>query len=262
MSFLSPPTDSIYKFAAIAGLVIFGYMGYFQFKPNEYDLIESNLSAEWSTIEGDFENLKDELIYSPDSSLDSLQKNNLVEITIDSVSKQKFKEVIYNSDDGIISKYQSLLSTLHTWSGKWNKNKSNRSDSDIMRIVYLLLLYIAEIPCVWGMIRWYQNVQKPIDDEYEQKRLAGELYEVKCQSCYKTINLIEERGTETNGVLSKNFCSNCYTEGVYTEPELTFETATKRLERELKNLGYSRWRRRKTMKKFRYTARWNGQTNW
>jgi hypothetical protein len=44
-----------------------------------------------------------------------------------------------------------------------------------------------------------------------------------CQSCTMPIDNMEDRGTEKDGSKSNLFCKYCYTDGSFTDPEMTLE---------------------------------------
>ena len=44
-----------------------------------------------------------------------------------------------------------------------------------------------------------------------------------CQSCAMPLNSDKERGTETDGSLSDDYCIYCYRDGAFTAPNLTMD---------------------------------------
>ena len=46
-----------------------------------------------------------------------------------------------------------------------------------------------------------------------------------CQSCGMPMSAKEQFGTEADGALSKDYCTYCYRDGGFTEPDLTREGA-------------------------------------
>ncbi|MGL5268689.1 MAG: zinc ribbon domain-containing protein [Spiroplasma sp.] len=42
----------------------------------------------------------------------------------------------------------------------------------------------------------------------------------KCQSCAMSIKKKENKGTETNRILSNKYCKFCYKKGVFIEPDI------------------------------------------
>lgn len=44
-----------------------------------------------------------------------------------------------------------------------------------------------------------------------------------CQSCSMPIDNLFDRGTEANGRYSREYCKFCYQNGVFTEPDMSFD---------------------------------------
>lgn len=263
MNLTSPPTDSIYKFSAIAGLILFGYMGYFFFMPDEHEKREHELQTELTSLTARLQILEDKLLYNADSASDSIQIQVISGLILDSLSNSDLKNIIYKSSTSIQKEYSDLFKDANIWASKWN---SHEYDGEVYynfsRTTFIVLLYLGEIACIFGFAFWYFNIQKPQDEEHEQRRLRGEILQPCCQSCFKEIIFPQERGTESDGEPSKNFCSDCYINGLYTEPELTFKNASKRLSKKMDELNYSERRKRKGLKKFKNLDRWRRLRKW
>lgn len=263
MNLVSPPTDSIYKFSAIAGLILFGYMGYFiLYTPNEYQKKESELQAELSSLKARMEIFRDKLIYGVEPSLDSTQIKVISDFNIDSLSSPRIRNIIFKLPIPIQVEYENIFEETSIWASKWHSNEFQRTDHRINEIIFIALFYLGEIFCVWGILKWYYSIQKPNDKETIQRLLRNELFESCCQSCSKEILFISERGTESNGELSKIFCKDCYIDGSYTEPELTFEIASQRLLHQLNTMNYSQYKKCRASKKLERVSRWSRLKKW
>jgi hypothetical protein len=44
-----------------------------------------------------------------------------------------------------------------------------------------------------------------------------------CQSCSFTIETLKDRGTESDGTYSDDYCRDCFDSGEFTEPEITIK---------------------------------------
>ncbi|HHL45314.1 MAG TPA: hypothetical protein ENJ24_01940 [Gammaproteobacteria bacterium] len=64
-------------------------------------------------------------------------------------------------------------------------------------------------------------------------------------------------GTEADGSISRNYCSNCYRNGRFTQPELTACQMQKRLERKMRELNIPPFVARLFTRKIPKLARWN-----
>ncbi len=237
-------------------------MGYFIFfSPDKYKEKEYKLQIELSSLKAQIQIFKDKLIYG-EPSLEQDKISIISDLNIDNLSSPRIKEIIFKFSIPIQSEYSNIYRNTAIWASKWHSNEFERSSYDIYKNIFILLLYIGEGFCVWGLLLWYHSIQKPNDDELRQKSLRGELFKPCCQSCYKEILFINERGTESDGELSKLFCKDCYVNGSYIEPELTFEIASQRLSNQLDILNYSHCKKRRELKKFKRLSRWLRLTKW
>lgn len=254
----TPPTDSLYKFMAISGIILMIVFGFFIFSALHSDqerCIKYNEEVALLNIQRDI--IKGELEYSirHDPQFDSthlskeevknyilgyVQKNELFK---KKASEIKIKNAEMASKLATIEEYRKLYS-----SEQWS---------------YYFFLYTGEIIAIIGFILWYSKVQKPIDVLEKQKLLKEERWEENCQSCYKTFFFSYERGKEEDGSVNKLFCVECYKDGKYTESELTSKEAKERLRKKLLTLKYGKLRIAIEVRRFKKnTLRWNRQEIW
>lgn len=84
-----------------------------------------------------------------------------------------------------------------------------------------------------------------------------------CQSCAMPLNInnIDNRGTESNGIKSSEYCNRCYLNGKYTDETLTYEKVLKIGLQGIDNSNegkFKKWMMKKTYPMLlRKCKRWN-----
>lgn len=277
MNILTPPTDSFYKFAAIGGLILFLAGAFFIFKEGDHeDELLTKQQGEERILQKEINLLSDELKYnlkykklndSIDNGIGKLLDESNPIVSKDSLYKDSLRKVIlYNLPDSIQNRYKTII--LKSEQLKINRDliTKHKENHDSYFIPYLIALYLGEIACLAGFILWYSNIQKPLDEEQKlkegQRQLQGEYWSENCQSCLKTFLFVQERGKELNGNPSKLFCKECYTEGAFIEPELTFNQAEAKLRTELNRLNYKERKIRKKIIILKKSLRWKRNDLW
>ena len=266
MNLFTPPTDSLYKFISILGmaLVITGFVLYFSSIPKESELAVK-YQGEERILEKKIEMMMDEMIYN--RKYKKLNNNiTTLFVNIDSLEKDPFyKEMLYNFPDSTKNNFsQILLKKAELENNKVLKEDSKSTfevNSHFTRILACLGLFITYV----GLILWYYRIEKPLREKtkLEQNKFLGEdLWQVDCQSCYKIIYSMSERGTESDGKRSRMYCYKCYQNGKFVEPDLEFIQARERLINELKKLKYSRFRIYIYSRRLKRCIRWASKNNW
>ncbi|HXU26973.1 MAG TPA: zinc ribbon domain-containing protein [Bacteroidia bacterium] len=254
----TPPTDSLYKFMAISGIILMIVFGFLIFNPLHSDqerCIKYNEEVALLNIQRDI--LKEELEYSirHDPQFDSthLSKGEIKKYIIEYVYRNEAFKKKANEIKIKNAEMASKLATIEAY-------RKLRTE---VELTYAFLLYSGEIISIIGFILWYTRAQKPIDVIEKQKLLKEELWKENCQSCFKTFFFPYERGNEEDGSISKLFCIDCYKSGKYTEPELIKKDAVERLRKKLSILKYGKIRRAIEVRRFKKnTLRWNRQEVW
>lgn len=273
MSFISPPTDSFYKFLAVGGLVAFLTCGFFIFKGEDshHELLvkqegeEKILQTELNLLTDEFKFNKKykRLTDSINSGIGNLLNK---ETNSKSFNDSIYKEIFYNLPDSIQKKFKLIMLKKEELAVNKEFIMNQKSDHDSYFILYLIGLYLCEIAAVLGFIFWYQKIQKPLDVEIEakeiQKNLQGDYWAERCQSCLRTFFFMNERGTEKDLTLNKFFCKNCYENGSFVEQGLTFEEASLKLKRRLEGLKYNQRKINRSLKKLKLALRWKRLKVW
>lgn len=273
LNFLSPPTDSFYKFIGIGGLALFIICAIFLFSTMYEDdhkliLANGNLQEQEYKLKGTI----DDLEYLPeyqnlenvDISLLRAWSNNQGDSTY--LRDQNFVQSFYALPDSVREKIKTILFSglkyryeYESLSQKINQRKEYQD------FVFICCL-IGEIFAFIGIYFWYDKIQKPLEEDRKsqesQKRFLGTNLSEYCHSCYMTFYFNNERGIEKDGTISRFFCKECYGEGKYTEPDLTFDEAKKRLVIKLHQLNYKPRRIKRKEKAFGNLLRWERLKTW
>lgn len=261
MNFMTPPTDSFYKFCGIVGLVLFAYIGYY-FLSNSADVERSKeLSEETGNLNARIYAFVQEIKYNPQIKSDSLKSiQNLDYKTLD-IGTPEFARFVYTLPKSYQQKYQDIVVKRIELAAKNDSLNASNEDVELPEVVFLVLLGIGECICAWGLYNWYREWKEEKNLE-AQKRLKETLPSFACQSCYKTFIFEDERGTNGDGSVSNYFCKECYSNGQYTEPELTLDEAQARLKSRLEKLTYKPRRIKKALASFKHLSRWERETSW
>ncbi|KJS05462.1 MAG: hypothetical protein VR77_08435 [Flavobacteriales bacterium BRH_c54] len=268
MSIFSAPTDSFYKFLAVGGLIIFiaGCILLYQDHVYEKKLWE-NYWEEEVVLQNEIDIFSSELDYNQKykSLTDSL--NNYYGESIENLQLNDSiaKLIIYNLPDSLQDKFGNLSYKMR----KLELHKSNINEKtswNIGRIMIVIPLFLGEIVGLIGLMLWYVKIQKPLDrkETYEEnkKLLNGEIWFGNCQSCCKTFFYNYEFGIEKDGSINKLFCKDCYANGAFVEPELTYKEARRKLEIKLKERKYWFIQRIVMYRKFKKLYRWDRDRIW
>lgn len=273
LNFLTPPTDSFYKFMGIGGLIVFITCGFFLFfgmYKDDYKLVLAQ--GELTMEEVRLRTIVDDLEYSP--RYKDLKNVNIPKLKAwvgnigdpryshDSVFVQSF----YALPDSVRNKIQALRFSRLKKQFAYNAINQEIEGKKSTWYIVLVCCAIGEFFGGIGIWLWYEKLQKPLNDEKKnleaQKHFTGTDLSTDCHSCYMTFYFNTERGTEKDGSMSRFFCKACYGEGKYLEPDLTFEDAKKRLIAKLQELNYKNRRIKKIEKNFGKLLRWERLRTW
>lgn len=269
MNLFSAPTDSFYKFLAVGGLIIFIAGGVLLFQDNIHkNELSEKYWNEYLMVQNDIDVFITELDYNQKYKplSDSLRNyyGNIIENIQpnDSISKS----ILYNLPDTLQAEFKELSLKKK----KLELSKEFYDDEvswNIRTTMIIIPLYLGEIIGLFGLFFWYDKIQKPIDirqiSEETQRYLQGEVWFENCQSCMKTFFHLDELGREKDGSVNNIYCKECYTDGVFVEPELTLKEALERLKGNLKRLNYSNpIERYYKIKKLKRSIRWGRERLW
>lgn len=269
MQLFTPPTDSFYKFLAISGLIAMVSSSFLLFRQdkNNYNLL-IKLKVEEKILQKEILLFMDEITYNIryKKIIDSIpQIKNVLNPELYSQTDSINKKILFNLPDSIKDKIKTMVLKKENLIRKREFINKYTSNYESYFIIYLICLYGGEITAIIGFLSWYYKIEKPTQKklEYEQnKLLEDDLWQEFCQSCYKTIYLNIERGTEKDGSFNRTYCKKCYQDGKFVEPDLKFEEAKKRLISELKKRKYSFFKIKKYTRELKKCIRWIEVFKW
>ncbi len=269
MNFLTAPTDSLYKFMAIAGLISMagGIILFFGSIDNVDELVIS-YQEEVRILQQEITIMTEEFHYSKNFKLlaDSFgfDLEDFLRRVENSASQKDtiYKEILYNLPDSISNTFKQILLKNEILANKNAQIKHLDSAFNPYYIGYLILLYGGEAFAVIGFGLWYDKIQKPLNITEQNKLLSEDQWQSNCQSCYMTIRLMSERATESDGKFKRSYCNNCYQNGNFVEPNLSFAQAHERLIDEFKKRNYDRLRVYVQSRKLKKCIRWASKRKW
>lgn len=228
MNFPSLNTDSFYKFITLLGLFLIALSCINlanQFKSNRTTQLTSYTDS--LKIITEIKNLGldiDVLSYKIQSNSE-ISKDSLFTIQIEikrirneiEYKRSLLESVIMNKDD---NKYY-LIFTIH---------------------IFVILLILGLYGVLWGFWAWYSKQQKLKDKEQLRDYIKlGEISE-RCNSCAKTMSKESLRPKEKNEDFNFIYCSDCYENGEFIEPNLTLKQMKKKIGKKYKNKILLWWR--------------------
>ncbi len=223
-------TDNFYRFVTVLGLISFCYCSYMisnRFVTNRNIELESvNKRIELQKEVNDLYNKK--LLLSiaikndygvHDIELDSIVAGFKNQETIDSLyliyQSQNFSEFLQ-----VESKIMQLedLVELHN-----TKKEDSDFYSEFVNPILLLGTMLGFAFFVIGFYNWYNKHQRLVDNKLLIEYIKIDKVSRVCQSCGKRIYDSSSRPLEENGKLNFKYCTDCYKEGSFIDPDLTLE---------------------------------------
>lgn len=103
-----------------------------------------------------------------------------------------------------------------------------------------VLLLVGYFLLVIGLYTWIsrETIEKNL---LKRKSLDLPTFSDKCQSCGKRFDSMVHYGTETLSKKNYHFCSECYRNGYFTEPNMTLNGMKIKIKREFIKKKKSRW---------------------
>ncbi len=110
-----------------------------------------------------------------------------------------------------------------------------------MRISFFLII-IGILALFWGFINWYYKQQITRDQEILKEHIKLGYISNYCHSCAAQIKKDAERPKEKTGEINFKYCTDCYQDGKFTEPNLTFEEMKTKVRNHYRIKFLSIWR--------------------
>lgn len=268
----SIPTDSLYKFMSIFGLVLFLYGGFYFYKTSSENLIIAEENLIHKNIKLSKKNYYYGNLISSQNKIINISKilnvglkcnvtDTLIECNYPTVliNGDYYRHMLYTEIDEFESNramYEQLTSEIELVE---LKNEIADLYKPINKLITYIIILSGEIIMLIGFALWYGKVQSPIDLETKNKRtLEGKVYRI-CQSCSKSIYENIDRGSNSDKSLNYLYCKECFSDGKFTDPELDFTVAKERFIVRLNGSKNNRLNKMNLRMNFKNLTRWRKQ---
>jgi hypothetical protein len=255
MNLPSLPTESLYKFISISGVTLIVISLYYPTIDwrNYRDLINS-YNGEAQLIRKEREILGEDL-KRIEKHVTILSKRLKIEpLLVVTDSSYTFSKTIIGSkeEENLTLTVEELLNNYHDNENKIelksvelsNKDKqieAAESDLETSQWIFFFVGGLGALLCLFGFDNWYSKNQRVLDLLQSNELLSKGIWRDRCQSCAKSFHVSTNvRGLEANGNISLKFCSNCYQNGLFIEPDLELHAMKERIKSDLKIKKYSK----------------------
>ncbi len=272
----TPPTDNLYKFISIFGLII-SIASFIYVETKSIEIANETYNANKLKFETQVEKQKIE------SFRNEIEKNIL---DYYSVANIKAKPIINDSiivwtktltgDENLVSQSSNISKQFVEYELKKAEFAKKENEYDTIEKVNELniseqeklfewldiLLPIGILLTFVGFLLWYFKSQK-LQDYILQEQYMALKKTTFCQSCgiklerdAKYITLTEDQKKTTE------YCSACYIDGEFVEPNLTLEQMKTKISKRAKELGYSKLAIYFYLKQINELGRWRTKFTW
>ncbi len=272
----SPPTDNLYKFISIFGLVVsvvaFIYVETKSFE-NTQEIYQLNsekrqLLIEKSKLERKKYALKQRLSdfdKKANSKSPSVMNDTVIvwtkvisgpkDLVDESTSISQLIEELRIAELDYLKKETEIEDKQSVIDLKTSKNEKIFEWIDI-------LLPFGVFLTVIGFLLWYNKSQKYQDIILKEQFIQANRNE-HCQSCGIPLNrdLVYASKTESEKKTSK-YCSHCFKDGQFTEPDLTINKMKIAIEKRCKELGFSKLQTYVWKNDLENLDRWRKKFHW
>jgi hypothetical protein len=270
------PTDNLYKFIALTGvilLVITIFYPEYQRKNLRDEIEVYNGEVRKLTLEKTKSTEKQKEVKKRIAILDEKSNCNCQSIVNDSIIVRTQiiegpKELIELSKeiDKLIEEYTQLNRDFDLKSLEISTKLAliNNKENDLFEINEVtgyfgpFSLLIAFI----GFLLWYEKTQK-FQDKVLKEQAAQYLNIDFCQSCgMRLSNQKNFHKISDETKIHMNYCHTCYTDGEFTEPDLTLKEMKEKVTKRCKELGYNKIITYLLARRIDNLERWRDKFQW
>lgn len=267
------PTDNLYKFIALTGVVLFlistFYPDYQEDKIKE-DIIIFNGEVQKLNLESSNEKRKLKYIKEKVEKLEKEADCDCSSIINDVVIQRTRvldgpKELLElsNQIDELVEEYLEINKDLELKAidisvarekidFKENNLLELRELSDSLNSVSLFLTVI-------GFLLWYNKTQKHQDRTQKEQSESSQNSDL-CQSC--GLNFKNQLNYTSSRKSEQIYCETCFKDGEFTEPELTIEQMRERIKNRCTELKINRLYRFILIERLDNLKRWRKKFTW
>ncbi len=268
------PTDNLYKFLAISGIVLFLVAVFYpEYRRTEirdeitlYNSEINKLSIEKSKAKMKLDEIKNEL--------DELEAN--IEIKKSTVNDSVIsrvrvlsgkKEIVDLSHkiDRLVYEWKDINREIELKSIEINtKSKlidDKNSDVKVFDDAANILGPFSVLVMTLGFILWYEKTQK-LQDKVLAEQAGNFLEEQYCQSCGMKLKHQTNYSNFSDLEKKSNYCNTCYSQTEFTEPDLTFEEMKTKVKKRCKELKFGKIKTSIVVNRLYGLERWKDEFTW
>lgn len=270
------PTDNLYKFIALTGIFLFLFaIIYPEYRHQEISNEMTLIDGEISKLDLEKEKIKDKQkeLKNQIERLDKECNCGTKSIVNDSVI---IRTVILDGSKELLDLSNSIDQLVEQWKDL-NRQLSSKMIDIITREKVLInkqkeindyqkeaetYIPISLIISFIGFIAWYEKTQS-IQDKLLKEQYQEYLSNAYCQSCgiylkhqdfYASLDKEEQRKTK--------YCTTCYKDGIFIEPDLTYEQMKKRVKERCLKLGFNKFQTFIYLLRLKKLFRWQKNFKW
>lgn len=272
MNIPSLPTDNLYKFMALSGLLVLILSAYYPLHLHrEWENQNIDLQKELSISHQQVKVLDDSInqvtsqikAFDPNFGITQGDKVKSFEQAKILVLRGEKK---YNSLKKLILTYEILErkkeKIIITNNAKINKQNLLIESLNEFDPFQLVLIVIGVVLTMTGFFLWYHRSQK-INDEILNAQHSEVCVNNTCQSCgLNMMNDDEYYKLTFEQKKATLYCSNCFLNGNFTEPKLSLKKMEERVNKQHKKSGLTKYQRNRHVKSIKYLKRWKRKFEW
>lgn len=247
------PTDNLYKFIALTGVIIFIitiFYPEYQRTSIRDEIILYNRELQKLNIEKDKSKRKLRGIKMQVETLDKKSNCNCSSIINDTIIvrtrvTEGSKELVElsNQIDKLIEDYISTNIELDIKGveivAKLDLINSKNEDLTTLTEATYFFGPFSMVLALFGFLLWYDNTQK-YQDRVLKEQANQYLKTDFCQSCGMRLSDQTHHHLFSNEDKQSIYCKTCFNVGEFTEPELTLEQMKRKVRNRCKELGFSK----------------------
>ena len=262
-----PSVDFFYKLITFVGIavIVFAYTSFENSKSinesqnDKFLRQEANLNASLKSVArlkqyfADYDKYFDTRLEDDLKKLHPKLLNDYIRI-MDSIA---IKEEEYGFQQGKIygNAITSASNKLETYKLEREIWKSSNERFYYDSAINISLMVIGGLLSIFGLKHWFRK------DSFDNNLLIRENldkpnFSTNCQSCGKGFNSVITYSNENNGIKNYHFCSGCYENGSFIEPDLTLQKIKERTKSYLHLHKKSEAQVKQILKKLNNLDRW------
>lgn len=271
----TPPTDNLYKFISIFGLVL-AVLGIFYVETKSLELNQEiyNLEREKSVFSIEKSKIERKRNYLKDKIDDFNRLADIKSKPIVNDSIISWTRIISGSKNLITesNNISTLIEELREVELEFEKKQveidskesiielKTNQDEKIFDVIDILIP-IGIILSFFGFVLWYDKSQKYQDVILKEQFIQAQRQK-NCQSCGIDLNSDDTFIKISDEEKKISYCSHCYLNEIFTEPDLTYDEMIIKVKNRLKELGANKIQIFFYLERLKNLDRWRKKFTW